>query len=315
MKDQLENVPVLLQDVNKSRQLYEEAFGDTKTFIDYYYEKMAPDNRILAILEEDKVISMLHLVPKELQNSGKTLYIFAVATTKPKKRQGYMQKLMQTALQTAADEKIPFVYLVPANPAVYKKYDFFAMGEKGIKPDCAQFDTLHLKELARYDALSSELIQILKNIFAQAVGNSFDDYLLHDDAYYETMLKVLFLENGYVKLYGENDVCTAYEMVSGDETAEWISAGMETRSYALGRIIDITACVFDEKRLPDGLYKIVDNWILDNNGLFEIKAGRAVKATVSEKAGEAQVLPFRTYTVAELGDFLKNRRIYLADEI
>ena len=55
-----------------SRALYEEVFvEDEEAFVDAYYRIKAADNQILAVLEEGRIIAMLHRNPYNFRLRGK----------------------------------------------------------------------------------------------------------------------------------------------------------------------------------------------------------------------------------------------------
>ena len=112
-----------------TRKLYEEAFEDPKDFVDYYYSEKCTDNRIIASIEEGEVISMLHLNPYYVNLNGtkvKTYYVVAVATTKKRRHEGQMTKVFEKAFELIAQEKekIPFVFLLPVDQAIYSWLGF-----------------------------------------------------------------------------------------------------------------------------------------------------------------------------------------------
>ena len=59
-----------------SRALYEEMFPeDEAEFVDAYYRYKIPDNEILVLKEEEKLLSMLHLNPYRLWFRGILLIV------------------------------------------------------------------------------------------------------------------------------------------------------------------------------------------------------------------------------------------------
>jgi hypothetical protein len=110
-----------------TRELYEEAFEDPKEFVDYYYEDKCTDNRIIADVEEGKVLSMLHLNPYRISLDGaifESYYIVAVATTEKKRREGRMAKVFEKTLELLKNKKIPLVFLMPVDEAIYSWMGF-----------------------------------------------------------------------------------------------------------------------------------------------------------------------------------------------
>ena len=121
-----------INDKKKTRPLYEECFDEGKVeYIDYYYDEIIKRNEMV-VLEDDKesVISMIHLNPYLYNIDGYISivhYLVAVATKKEYRGQGYMNMVMETAINYLNELKEPFCYIVPDNGRLertYKKYGF-----------------------------------------------------------------------------------------------------------------------------------------------------------------------------------------------
>lgn len=111
----------------KTRALYEQAFDDPEIFVDYYYKYKCVDNVIITEVEDDKILSMAHLNPYEMNFGGisiNTYYIVAVATDENHRRQGCMKRVMNEAFTLMKREKIPFCWLLPVDEAIYNWMGF-----------------------------------------------------------------------------------------------------------------------------------------------------------------------------------------------
>lgn len=132
MQEGLMELPMpryLLQEEKKlSRPLYETVFSeDTKQFVDYYYQYKTRDNEILALEEDGRIVSMLHLNPYTMIVNGyeaRSSYIVAVATHRDYRHRGYMRLLLERALRDTAARRMPFVFLMPASESIYAPFDF-----------------------------------------------------------------------------------------------------------------------------------------------------------------------------------------------
>lgn len=117
-----------------SRALYEEVFvEDEEAFVDAYYRIKAADNQILAVLEEGRILAMLHRNPYTFRLRGKCVqadYLVAVATRRAYRHQGLMRRLLTRALCDMEKDKQPFAFLMPADEAIYLPFDFRLMGNE-----------------------------------------------------------------------------------------------------------------------------------------------------------------------------------------
>ncbi len=130
----------------RTRILWEKVFSeDTEAFLDYYYENKIPEAQIHALCDGDgNIVSMVHLNPYEIacRVSGskemeahpqkaanrrmrrKTYYIVGVATAPEYRGRGCMAYLLAQAVLQARREGCPFLFLMPADPAIYEPFGF-----------------------------------------------------------------------------------------------------------------------------------------------------------------------------------------------
>ena len=118
-----------------TRSLWEEVFPeDSVQFTDYYFEQKAPKN-IGYVLGEEPYDAMMFRTPyplcigKEIRDIS---YIVGVATRKECRHRGYMRRLLLHSFQEMYDEKQPFTFLMPANPAIYEPFDFRYIYERNL---------------------------------------------------------------------------------------------------------------------------------------------------------------------------------------
>lgn len=113
----------------RTRALWEEVFAeDTGRFLDYYYREKAPRSQIHALFEGNgRAVSMVQLNPYAVLYHGEkrlSYYIVGVATAREYRRRGCMAFLLRRALAQARAEGCPFVFLMPADPAIYEPFGF-----------------------------------------------------------------------------------------------------------------------------------------------------------------------------------------------
>lgn len=132
MPEEVKELPIPFylsaEEKRRSRELYRNVFSeDTEKFVDYYYEYKIRDNEILALEEDERLVSMLHLNPYTMIVNGyelKTNYIVAVATDKEYRHRGYMRMLLEKALRDMSARRMPFTFLMPASERIYAPFDF-----------------------------------------------------------------------------------------------------------------------------------------------------------------------------------------------
>ncbi|MEY8391706.1 GNAT family N-acetyltransferase [Lachnospiraceae bacterium 45-W7] len=118
---------------HKTRSLYETAFReDSREFVDYYYQWKMKDNEVIVMEEGQSVRDgffhvMMHANPYILWINGRLEripYLVAVATAPFCRRQGKMGRVLRYFLQDLEHKRVPFTFLLPADPAYYKGQGF-----------------------------------------------------------------------------------------------------------------------------------------------------------------------------------------------
>ena len=106
-----------------ARVLWEEVFyEDSEQFTDYYFENKAEKN-VGYVIGKEPYDAMMFRTPYQLQIGQVRLeisYIVGVATRKEYRHRGYMRNLLLHSFREMYQEKNPFTFLMPANPAIYR---------------------------------------------------------------------------------------------------------------------------------------------------------------------------------------------------
>ena len=307
----------LLENPVESKALYAASFEDSENFVNYYYENMACHNQILVLKVKDKIASMLHIVPKRFEKLGEADYYYAIATDKKHRNKGYMARLIRKALKLSYKNGKGFVYLVPTVKGLYEKFGFSPYGER--------FSTIALcmiKDIydsVVYTEYSEELVERLQTVFYGKIAPLFEDYIIRDKAYYETLLKGLFAEGGKVSLFERRGVCEGYILESDAGIWEVAHKNMTRKNYAMARIVNVENVEFDKEKLAEGYYRIEDKFMPENQGLFYFRNGRFLSATneMVMKLGltEADRGFTRVFDISELILYMKYEKVYISDEI
>ncbi len=114
------------------RPLWEEVFSeDSEVFTEYYFKEKAAGNYGYALEREEGAAAMLYLSPYPvmLRRGGafacrEINYIVGVATQKECRHRGCMDRLLKEALRDMHGKAQPFTFLMPADPAIYRPYQF-----------------------------------------------------------------------------------------------------------------------------------------------------------------------------------------------
>jgi len=180
-----------------TRHLWETIFPeDVGAFLDYYYSVKTKDNEILAAELDGQFRAMLQLNPYHLQigdTSAECAYVIAVATEEKYRHRGLMRKLLQQAMRDRYEKKQPFLFLIPADEAIYHPFGFrFVMKQnhKEIEPEKAcgyQLELVAEKERGEAAGFANAILRQCADVYA-----------LRDACYYDVLQKEAEAESGAV---------------------------------------------------------------------------------------------------------------------
>ena len=242
------------EEVLPTRTLWEEVFTqDSKQFVDYYYSHKAEKNICFVIKDQKDIVSMVHLTPYDMCVKSKneisekvnhvdidifsTFYIVGVATREAYRHRGYMTALLERAFFYMESCRVPFTFLMPANPAIYEPFGFRYIYErtdylfcpnhvyKGQVSSTFQVGgvlnvTGETRELAKNHtgaALELELVKAeekdceqLASFSMEQLRARYDFFLKRDELYFRTLRMELESENGCIYLIYINGELVGY---------------------------------------------------------------------------------------------------------
>lgn len=110
-------------------EIWNLSFHDDPDYINNFLNFCATEENTVAVRSpEGRVVSSAYLLDSEITIRGRqysALYFYAAATHPDYRKQGYMGKVIEESLQRARDRDIDFVFLVPAEGALYRYYAKF----------------------------------------------------------------------------------------------------------------------------------------------------------------------------------------------
>ena len=117
-------------DKNAVIDLWRTGFGETDSFLDFYFGTYYQEDYTYLYLEDGKVAASLQEVPFDLYNQGHLLpatYILGVVTHPLHRKKGFAGRLLCTSLTEQYKKGILFTTLIPQEEYlfdVYRKYGF-----------------------------------------------------------------------------------------------------------------------------------------------------------------------------------------------
>jgi hypothetical protein len=232
-----------------SRHLWEEAFPeDSQAFDDYYYKEKVQENRILAIVEGthseyvtaaavrrrpsvqhsgmSRVDAMIQLNPYWIHVGDwnwKVDYIVGVATRKEKRHRGYMSTLLSKMMTDMKNDQVPFCFLMPADPAIYRPFGFtYIFDQPKWELDETKAKALTRKHLIP-ESDSAEYAKLCKEAAAWMedwLEERYQVYTVRDEAYLRRQVKEIASENGYLDVLYEEDQIVGLQSAWGWDEQE-----------------------------------------------------------------------------------------------
>lgn len=256
-----------------TRTLWEEVFyEDSVQFTDYYFENKATKN-IGYVIGQAPYDAMMFRTPYTLQIGEvqkEISYIVGVATRKECRHRGYMRELLMHSFREMYQEKNPFTFLMPANPAIYEPFDFKYIYERDVwelkepgrvvpilesltfqEKECE----LRAAELVENDSKLYEIntkldglysvsslqrkipeFPIMENLaeFAnQYLKEHYNIYVHRDTAYYEIQLKESEAQNGDIYVLFEQGKIKAFFLYAKEGEEIFIQEVIEEKEGML----------------------------------------------------------------------------------
>lgn len=186
-------------------RLWQDCFHDPAHYADYYFQQIYAYNDVLAVEKDGQIVSMLHLNPYEIYFNGRVIpsnYIVGVATRKDHRHKGYMSMLLRQVFNELNVSRVPFVYLMPADPAIYKPSNFTYIYNQFV----IEKKKSHRKQppvpggyLSSRKASQTDICELVP--FANSVLKTrCDVFAWRDKRYFENLIKETSIDRGGIEL-------------------------------------------------------------------------------------------------------------------
>ncbi len=226
------------ESVLDTRPLWEEVFSeDSKAFTDYYFANKASSNTVFICrhLPGGEIVSMVHLTPYEItvqKTVVPTYYIVGVATRESHRHKGLMSTLLNKSFEYAARLLCPFVFLMPANPAIYEPFGFsyiysrpqYSIPEiiRSKKVYINQFPVAGIQIQCLEKETSSQMLAVLSDFAEKTLSAQYDYYLTRTPSYYRTLLLELYAQKGCIYTFYLHNCLEGYFLYTEEEGRPFI---------------------------------------------------------------------------------------------
>lgn len=218
------------KEVLQTRTLWEEVFAeDSENFTDYYFSHKAEKNITFVCTYENVIISMIHMTPYHMNVKGNiisTFYIVGVATKPEHRHRGLMATLLQEVFTYAKEVNSPFVFLMPADPAIYTPFGFsyiYARPEYEI-PACLSSPEVYINYFQDSDLTATFIDSVqynsvlckLSTFAEETLSKQYDYFIPHTTDYFHTLLLELKSQNGGIFVFTKEDRIVGYFLYAAE---------------------------------------------------------------------------------------------------
>ena len=199
-------------------KFWKDSFKDSEEQIKFYFDNIYNEKNYLVLEDNSKIVSSLHendYIFYFNNESIKSKYIVGVSSDITMRNKGYMSKLLIAMLENSKKKDIPFVFLTPINPKIYRKFGFEYFSN-------IEYYNFSVEELANFKLPNNEYSYIEineknKNLYLNDLIKIYNtnmrdnfSYLERNDFYFDKILKEAISDEMKAFILYKNKVASAY---------------------------------------------------------------------------------------------------------
>ncbi|CAM2394970.1 MULTISPECIES: GNAT family N-acetyltransferase [Fusobacterium] len=203
-------------------KFWKDSFKDSEEQIKFYFDNVYNVKNYLVLEDNSKIVSSLHENDYIFNFNNKSVnskYIVGVSTDITMRNKDYMSKLLVSMLENSKKKSMPFVFLTPINPKIYRKFSFEYFSN--IKYYNFSIEELVNFKLPKEDYSYIEINEENKNLYLNDLikiynFNMKDNfcYLERDNFYFDKILKEANSDEMKTFILYKNKVANAYIIFS-----------------------------------------------------------------------------------------------------
>lgn len=199
-------------------KFWKDSFKDSEEQIKFYFDNIYNEKNYLVLEDNSKIVSSLHendYIFNFNNESIKSKYIVGVSSDITMRNKGYMSKLLIAMLENSKKKDMPFVFLTPINPKIYRKFGFEYFSN-------IEYYNFSVEELANFKFPNSDYSYIEinkenKNLYLNDLIKIYNtnmrdnfSYLERNDFYFDKILKEAISDEMKAFILYKNKVASAY---------------------------------------------------------------------------------------------------------
>ena len=210
----------------RQKEIWRASFGDHEHYIDFFYANRYREEETLILLQDEKIASMLTMLPVRLLASDLRCYnstmLYAIATDPDYQHQGFATRLLEYAHHYLQGKNNLFTLLVPTNKQLF---DFY--GKQGYRNGFyirevlftnGRIQSLRINDTCRCHISPISTREYTRRREEQLKGNLFVSY--HDeDVFYQKKLSLQSNADIYGIDLNNAEGCATVERMMGTNKA------------------------------------------------------------------------------------------------
>ena len=199
-------------------KFWKDSFKDSEEQIKFYFDNIYNEKNYLVLEDNSKIVSSLHendYIFNFNNESIKSKYIVGVSSDIAMRNKGYMSKLLISMLEISKKKSMPFVFLTPINPQIYRKFGFEYFSN-------IEYYNFSIEELVdfklpngdySYIEINEENKKSYLDDLVKIYNFNMEDkfcYLERDNFYFDKILKEAISDEMKIFILYKNKVASAY---------------------------------------------------------------------------------------------------------
>ena len=199
-------------------KFWKDSFKDSEEQIKFYFDNIYNEENYLVLEDNSKIISSLHANDYIFNFNNESInskYIVGVSSDVTMRNKGYMSKLLISMLENFKKKSMPFVFLTPINPKIYRKFGFEYFSN-------IEYYNFSVEELTNFkfpnnNHLYIEINEENKNLYLNDLIKIYNSnmkgnfcYLERDNFYFDKILKEANSDEMKTFILYKNKVASAY---------------------------------------------------------------------------------------------------------
>ena len=199
-------------------KFWKDSFKDSEEQIKFYFDNIYNEKNYLVLEDNSKIVSSLHendYIFNFNNKSIKSKYIVGVSSDITMRNKGYMSKLLISMLEISKKKSMPFVFLTPINPQIYRKFGFEYFSN-------IEYYNFSIEELVdfklpngdySYIEINEENKKSYLDDLVKIYNFNMEDkfcYLERDNFYFDKILKEAISDEMKIFILYKNKVASAY---------------------------------------------------------------------------------------------------------